>query len=954
MASSGRDISGVPSRDDERNQTIRSQFEDYEDSTTGNEDGNEDDSEASHSTAGTSNVNVNVARTYAPPSEGDGELVPYGRGNEEDSGLSGTIPEGEEVHRFETQRGVLYETEGYDYDDDQQSTGSYETTDTGYSSIPAHAYNDEESTTPSLNTTTTGYSSIPAHAYNDEEASTAQSLNTTATGNSSIPTHAYNDEESLAGQSQSTIATTATATSLLGTALLGSSSSHSTGYAEHTQHSRRSIGLAQVAEEEDELSDVMEPNPQATEGRLVVRQMTPERQRGEEGGETAQSGDSSSQRTSVDSSVERSLVLVEPEPLSRQQQGRTAAGRRVRKTKVTTVPEGDSSTSYVDDTSESTSTTQTSKDFFDLALPQSEKADMQEASSTEGRLTHKSSHSAKSSYGLASTFETVDSNRSAGWSRYDDDVSMDSKNQFFERGLPMSAEDQAAWEKDIAEAERAADNAAQQRRSADEESLGIDTTIAGEHNSGESRGVDQQQGYYEDDATIQSTGPNYWNSRFSSNFGRPETIYEGSVETESHATPSIAPSRQSSTKSGSTKSRASTYASRESASTRESSMRPTDPPSIQDGYSAQDDYESVQGDESYVSDGDYSRASSLHKPRMSTYSTYSSYSQSKRSSRYDYRASDSRSLAGRSMTEESMRSMTSRSVGADSFGAGSRPSTASGSTGPSIMGMVQRPTTSREQRRFMSREVEVSMDGFMHQAKPPTSSNISSTLQDYPYIAIPNGAGGGRAPWDKSSSSLSNRIATISSLLFLVATAIFFAAHVGPFVVQPPIATTRNSQGGGSSQSSAFLANGGNGTDPNAPGTVVADVTTATSPLVPDFILGKFLNWRVPYTDITTELPVLFTYGKSGGEIAAHAFGQCLAKVNAGNGRDFDPNLVHTADFTAEVQFLQRQCALCSLCACVVSAAHLSIVGLVVLATLGNFVGRLVVCECGSVFSARD
>jgi hypothetical protein len=49
-----------------------------------------------------------------------------------------------------------------------------------------------------------------------------------------------------------------------------------------------------------------------------------------------------------------------------------------------------------------------------------------------------------------------------------------------------------------------------------------------------------------------------------------------------------------------------------------------------------------------------------------------------------------------------------------------------------------------------------------------------------------------------------------------------------------------------------------------------------------------FTNWVVPYGGLGKELPTVWSFELSGGDIVQRVFGQCLGKVQAANGADFD------------------------------------------------------------------
>jgi hypothetical protein len=193
-------------------------------------------------------------------------------------------------------------------------------------------------------------------------------------------------------------------------------------------------------------------------------------------------------------------------------------------------------------------------------------------------------------------------------------------------------------------------------------------------------------------------------------------------------------------------------------------------------------------------------------------------------------------------------------------------------------GLMQRP--GYRPRKIFSSEVEVSMNGFLHQVKP---KQVEAEETDefhgyYGYISV----GDEKIP--KMNKLL--QAVTAITVLGLVATCSFFAAHIGPFVVQSgteTITTTTSSAKESiptkESSSSSHLAIDGSTT-----------------------LLGKlFLNWTVPYQGPNMELPLIWTYPMSGGDVLQEIFGRCLGKVQAGNGEEFDVGGAHTDAWKSDV-----------------------------------------------------
>jgi hypothetical protein len=189
-------------------------------------------------------------------------------------------------------------------------------------------------------------------------------------------------------------------------------------------------------------------------------------------------------------------------------------------------------------------------------------------------------------------------------------------------------------------------------------------------------------------------------------------------------------------------------------------------------------------------------------------------------------------------------------------------------------GVFMRPShrQNTDPRKSISQEVEVSMDGFLHQSKPPLDDE--TVASSYEGMTEHHGEFD-KAPWDRSNGAF-HRILTLCSLSALVATALFFAVHIGPFYVEQPTtgrAASQNSQ----------LATEGNNT--------VSQSELASEREVENFphnIQRAFMDWRAPYGGPSKELPTLWSYEKSGAEIVENVFGHCLSRTQAGNGLKFD------------------------------------------------------------------
>ena len=203
-------------------------------------------------------------------------------------------------------------------------------------------------------------------------------------------------------------------------------------------------------------------------------------------------------------------------------------------------------------------------------------------------------------------------------------------------------------------------------------------------------------------------------------------------------------------------------------------------------------------------------------------------------------------------------------------------------------GLMQRP--GYRPRKIFSSEVEVSMNGFLHQVKPKQieAGETDGFQGYYGYISV----GDEKIP--KMNKLL--QAVTVITTLGLVATCSFFAAHIGPFVVQAGTesVTTITSSAKeliptrDSSLSSRLAIDG-------------SDLLTSGSTFPID---GLFLNWTVPYQGPNMELPLIWTYPMSGGDILQEMFGRCLGKVQAGNGEEFDVGGSHAEAWKSDVCFI--------------------------------------------------
>mmetsp|Transcript_23800 Transcript_23800/g.36023 ORF Transcript_23800/g.36023 Transcript_23800/m.36023 type:complete len:939 (+) Transcript_23800:110-2926(+) len=255
-------------------------------------------------------------------------------------------------------------------------------------------------------------------------------------------------------------------------------------------------------------------------------------------------------------------------------------------------------------------------------------------------------------------------------------------------------------------------------------------------------------------------------------------------------------------------------------------------------------------------------------------------------------------------------SVSGRSVDSSQY------STSTG-TGSSGMGIVQRPGTARTSRRNDSREVEVSMDGFMHQSKRSledtamSGANMSGSQGSYSYMFQEG---------DKVQKLTPlHMYASLLAIMSLLVTVLFFAAHVGPFVVDTRVdKNVRGTQaaGGisnvitaadavnpneGSSSMSSALAIDGTENDVDHAWQVPAQNGGMQVVGVPLWLKESFLNSGRAYLGTNLEIPLIWTISSSGGDIVAETMSRCLSKVIAGDGYKYDVNSLHSAKFKSNM-----------------------------------------------------
>ena len=203
--------------------------------------------------------------------------------------------------------------------------------------------------------------------------------------------------------------------------------------------------------------------------------------------------------------------------------------------------------------------------------------------------------------------------------------------------------------------------------------------------------------------------------------------------------------------------------------------------------------------------------------------------------------------------------------------------------------MLLRPSI-KETRTDKQHEVEVSMNGFLHQSRPRTpeieiteSDDEEAGLFDDPYQYHE------KTRPKKLSKGLMGL--TLMSVLFLIGTVGFFGAYVGPFIVDERLDRGRNAmeqfeQVGLQGESDFILAGATNSSEIGG---------------VPIWVKQSFLPWRVPYSGQKVELPTIWAYEQSGGEAVAETMGRCLGKTSSGDGPSHDKDNIFAEAWTSNV-----------------------------------------------------
>jgi len=236
--------------------------------------------------------------------------------------------------------------------------------------------------------------------------------------------------------------------------------------------------------------------------------------------------------------------------------------------------------------------------------------------------------------------------------------------------------------------------------------------------------------------------------------------------------------------------------------------------------------------------------------------------------------------------------------------------------------IVQRPSNNLITRRADSREVEVSMDGFMHQAKSfKAGENALSAMASISggfdsYLTPPGGFGSYPTPpagndTEKKASPL-RLYTTLLSVVSLLVTVLFFTAHIGPFIVDPNIrngsriVTTETStqkevvnvDNDPSSISSALAVD--DLKDSKEVWEVAVDGDKMMVVAIPPWMREVFLDKERQYLGASSELPFIWAISKSGGDVVSDTMSHCLSKVIAGDGKRYDHTKYHFTEFLSK------------------------------------------------------
>ena len=227
----------------------------------------------------------------------------------------------------------------------------------------------------------------------------------------------------------------------------------------------------------------------------------------------------------------------------------------------------------------------------------------------------------------------------------------------------------------------------------------------------------------------------------------------------------------------------------------------------------------------------------------------------------------------------------------ESFTHRSQESRSSGTS--RTVGVVLRSGSSRRRDEF--REVEVSMDGFMHQNR---------RIDDRPMHTQP--LVGGPAEHKTTMLSRVYKFATLFAVLSLPASILFSAVNIGPFVVRPQM--KKPSSDVPASSPNDAIPSGETSSGSTNMNTTSSDQERQSSGRFidsesgPSFLANTFMIWNRPFVEKDLEIPVIWSHEKTGGEILLETASTCLGKVVAGDGKRYDIQNVNAQHFVSDVR----------------------------------------------------
>ena len=230
----------------------------------------------------------------------------------------------------------------------------------------------------------------------------------------------------------------------------------------------------------------------------------------------------------------------------------------------------------------------------------------------------------------------------------------------------------------------------------------------------------------------------------------------------------------------------------------------------------------------------------------------------------------------------------------ESFTSGSHKSPSSGSS--RTVGVALRTASSRRRGEF--REVEVSMDGFMHQNR-----QVDDRPMNMPLI-------GTFVEEKKTKLSRACKYSTLCAVMCLLATVMFFAVNIGPFEVQPDTKKPSSSALSVSVAHESIRPDEMTGSSTNnnvnpsdqkgQPSS--RSINSRSNGAGSSWMTTTFMNSKQSYAGKSAEIPIVWAHEKSGGEILPETVSKCLGKkVVAGDGKRYDIQNTNSEHFASNV-----------------------------------------------------